>query len=82
MAQQSEPAYRLDVTVFDQALAARGMSDTEFVTASGIAERTLSRIRAGRHDITMPNVRRIRDTLPEVSFDDLFTPTDGFGGAA
>ena len=78
MARDTEPAYRLDVVVFDQLLAARGLSDTQFVAASGIADRTLSRIRAGQHDITMPNVRRILALFPESSFGELFTPNPAF----
>lgn len=82
MARDTEPAYRLDVVVFDQLLAARGLSDAQFVTASGIADRTLSRIRAGQHDVTMPNVRRILALFPESSFGELFTPNPAFEAAS
>jgi predicted transcriptional regulator len=76
--QQAEPAYRLDVAKFEQRLKDDGVTTAQFVAASGIADRTLSRIRAGEHDVTMPNVRRILSTIPGAKFEDFFEPNRRF----
>lgn len=76
--QRTEPAYRLDVAKFDEALAFAGVSTTAFLAASGIADRTLTRMRAGEHDVTMPNVRRILSAIPNATFEDLFEANPRF----
>lgn len=76
MPQEKQPAYRLDTAAFDALLRNRGLSTAAFVDQSGIADRTLTRLRAGEHDITAQNIRRLLDFFPESSFEGLFDATE------
>jgi DNA-binding Xre family transcriptional regulator len=59
------PVRRIRGEVFEQMLAERGLSMTEFHQQSGIARSTLERARRGE-PLTTNTLRRISDTLDRI----------------